>query len=98
MVPEKVMSEPPLGMGHSTKTDEFSKKFQTGFAPSPHFRKILLRMFYNGFGDLQLYLFCTFHCQMNDELTTESKFTCYYYRITTAWEDYASDVKAVMVP
>ena len=94
MVPEKVMSEPPLGMGHFTKTDEFSRKFQTGFAPPPHFWKIILRMFYNGFGDLQLYLFILHLSLLNEWWITNG----IQIHITTAWEDYASDVKVVMVP
>ena len=36
-----------LGKLPPTKTDEFSEKFQTAFdPPPPHFRKIMLRIFY----------------------------------------------------
>ena len=31
------------GTGDATKTNEFSEKFQTAFAPPPHFRKIMLQ-------------------------------------------------------
>ena len=38
-----------LGTGDGTKTDEFSEKFQMAFvppfAPTPHFRKIILQSF-----------------------------------------------------
>ena len=41
----------PLGTGHATKSDEFSEKFQTAFDPPPsHFQKIILQIFYNGYG------------------------------------------------
>ena len=35
-----------LGMPTSSKTDEFSEKFQTAFdPPPPHFRKVILQIF-----------------------------------------------------
>ena len=39
---------PALGTLTPSKTDEFSEKFQTAFdpPPAPHFRKIMLRIFY----------------------------------------------------
>jgi len=37
---------PLLGTGDATKTDEFSVKFETAFAPDPpHFQKIILQFF-----------------------------------------------------
>ena len=41
---------PDLGRGGATKSDEFLEKFQMAFAfgPPPHFRKIMLQIFYNG--------------------------------------------------
>ena len=39
-----------LGKGPATKLDEFSGKFQTAFDPPPHFWKIVLQIFYNGYG------------------------------------------------
>jgi len=39
-------SLPLLGTGDATKTDEFSVKFETAFAPDPpHFQKIILQFF-----------------------------------------------------
>ena len=38
--------------GQGTKTDYFSEKFQAAFdppAPPPHFRKIMLQLFHNGY-------------------------------------------------
>ena len=34
-----------LGMPDTSKTDEFSEKFQTAFDPPPHFRKVMLQIF-----------------------------------------------------
>ena len=39
-----------LGKDGCTKSDVFSEKIQTAFDPPPHFRKIMLQMFYNGYG------------------------------------------------
>ena len=39
-----------LGKGGATKTDKSSEKFQMAFDPPPHFRKIMLQIFYNGYG------------------------------------------------
>ena len=43
----KKQNTPQEGTGGATKTDEFSIKFQTAFAPPPHFRKIILQIFNN---------------------------------------------------
>ena len=39
-----------IGKGQATISDEFSEKFQTAFDPSPHFQKIKLQFFCNGYG------------------------------------------------
>ena len=41
-----------LGKDPGTKSDEFLEKFQMAFDPLPHFWKIILRFFYNGYGRL----------------------------------------------
>ena len=45
------MTQDPFPEGRlaspTTKTDEFSEKFQTVFAPPPHFRKIMLQICIN---------------------------------------------------
>ena len=39
-----------LGKDPATKSDEFLEKFQTAFdPPPPHFWKIMLQIFYNGY-------------------------------------------------
>ena len=41
----------PLGEDPGTKSDDFLEKFQTAFnPPTPHFWKIILQIFYNGYG------------------------------------------------
>ena len=39
-------SNPFLGTGGHTKTEEFSEKFRLAFEPPPHFRKIMLHFFF----------------------------------------------------
>ena len=39
-----------LGKDPATKSDEFLEKLQTAFDPPPHFWKIMLQIFYNGYG------------------------------------------------
>ena len=39
-----------LGKGPATKSDEFVEKFQTALTPPPHFWKIMLQIFYKGYG------------------------------------------------
>ena len=41
-----------LGKGPATKSDDFLEKFQTAFdpPPPPHFWKIMLQIFYKGYG------------------------------------------------
>ena len=41
-----------LGKGGATKSDEFLEKFQTAFdpPPPPNFWKIILQIFYEGYG------------------------------------------------
>ena len=39
-----------LGKDAATKSDEFLEKLQTAFDPPPHFWKIMLQIFYNGYG------------------------------------------------
>ena len=41
-----------LGKDPATKSDEFLEKFQTAFDPPPHFWKIVLQIFYNGYGHI----------------------------------------------
>ena len=40
----------PWGKGPATKSDEFLEKFQTAFDPPSSFWKIMLQIFYNGYG------------------------------------------------
>ena len=39
-----------LGKGQATKSDKLSEKFQTAFGPPPHFRKIMMQIFYDRYG------------------------------------------------
>ena len=39
-----------LGKGPATKSDDFLEKFQMAFDPLPHFWKIMLQLFCNGYG------------------------------------------------
>ena len=46
----KKMEKANLGKSPATKSDESLEKFQTAFDPPPHFWKIILQFFYNGYG------------------------------------------------
>ena len=57
---EKELAQSNLGKPPPTKTDEFSEKFRTAFDPPPHFRKIILRIFYKAIQPQKPYMWYIF--------------------------------------